>query len=313
MYKGKKLIACSPVGRKSSMQCLFKHVLNNRYILDEFHLWVNTVNEEDLKYINEFADAHPNFVQLKYGCEKLDPEQMGKSYNVKRFYNYCVEPDTFYFKIDDDIIFIEDGTFEKLSQYKLDNPNTFLTFPFIINNPWCTHYLRINGHIDIPECPVCSYSWKIDIDNARDLIKTSPSVMSDNIYEPKLEDFIPEDRVISWLYCFDPSIAYNLLNSFYNKIIQNKLSDWNIDNIILDNYETVCINFVMWAGEDFANFGGDVKSVGDEPWLSTFYPCKFNLKNAIVGNTRVAHYAFWPQRTQLNTTDIIEKYKTLLE
>ena len=95
MYKGKKLIACSPVGRKSSMQCLFKYMLNNQHILDEYHLWVNTVNEEDLEYINKFAKENSDFVHLKYGCEALDPEQMGRSHNVKRFYNYCVEPNTF--------------------------------------------------------------------------------------------------------------------------------------------------------------------------------------------------------------------------
>ena len=311
MYKGKKLIACSPVGRKSSMKCLFKHILNNRHILDEFHLWVNTVNEEDLEYINNFSKQYPDFVHLKYGCEELDPEQMGKSHNVKRFYNYCVEPDTFYFKIDDDVIFIEDGTFEKLSQYKLDHPKTFLTFPTIINNPWCTHFLRIFGIIDIPECPVCTYTWNSDFEKCKELIKSSSSVMSDNLYEPKLEDFIPEDRVISKLYCFDPIIAYNLLNEFHKKIVENNLSDLDIQNIVLENYETVCINFVMWSGEDFSKFGGDVKSVGDEPWLATFYPCKFNLKNAIVGNTRVAHYAFWPQRPHLNTTDILEKYEAI--
>lgn len=311
MYKGKKLIACSPVGRKSSMKCLFKHILNNRHVLDEFHLWVNTINEEDLEYINKFADQYSDFVHLKYGCDELDPEQMGKSHNVKRFYNYCVEPDTFYFKIDDDIIFIEDGTFEKLSQYKLDNPKIFLTFPTIVNNPWCTHFLRINNHIDVPECSVCSHSWNIDLENAKDAIKNSSSIMSDNLYEPKLEDFIPEDRVISRLYCFDPSIAYYLLDSFYTKIVKNEIKDWDIGNIVLDNYETVCINFVMWSGEDFAKFNGDVKSVGDEPWLATFYPCKFDLKNAMVGNTRVAHYAFWPQRPHLNTTNILEKYASI--
>jgi hypothetical protein len=311
MYKGKKLIACSPVGRKSSMQCLFKYMLKNQYILDEYHLWVNTVNEEDLEYINKFAKEHSDFVHLKYGCEALDPEQMGKSHNVKRFYNYCVEPNTFYFKIDDDVIFIEDGTFEKLSQYKLDNPETFLTFPLIINNPWCNHFLRASGTMDIPECTGTMHYWKFDFENAKGLIKSSPSVMSDNLEEPKLVDFIPEHRVISQLYCYDGSFAYSILNQSYKKIIDNKLSDLDIENITLENCESVCINFVMWSGEDFAKFNGNVKCLDDEPWLTTYYPCKFDLKNAIVGNTRAVHYAYWPQREYLNTTDIIEKYASI--
>jgi len=45
--------------------------------------------------------------------------------------------------------------------------------------------------------------------------------------------------------------------------------------------------------------------------LSLFYPLKYDLKNAIVGNTRVVHYAYWPQREYLNDTDILNKYEKL--
>lgn len=312
MYKGKKLIACSPVGRKSSMECLFKYILKNRHVLDEFHLWVNTVNKEDLEYINQFAKDYPDFVHLKYGNgEVIKDEYIGTSFGVKRFYNYCVDPNTFYFKIDDDVIFIEDGTFEKLSQYKLDNPETFLIFPIIINNPWCNHFLRENKVIDIPECVGTMRHWKSDFEIVKESIKRSSSIMSDDLYEPKLEDFIPSDRVISQLYCYDGDFAYNILDQFYKIIINNELTDLNIKNIILKNYESVCINFVMWDGEDFDKFDGNVKCFGDEAWLTTFYPCKFDLKNVIVGNTRVAHYAFWPQRPYLNTTNILEKYASI--
>ena len=152
MYRDKKIIACSPVGRRESMKCLFKQILKNRHVIDEYHLWVNTDVKEDLDFIHEYAKQNPDFVRLKHGCDPLDPEQMGKSHNVKRFYNYCVEPNTFYFKIDDDIIFIEDGTFEKMIQYKVDNPKTFLVYPIIMNNSWCTHFLRKNKQL-IPECP----------------------------------------------------------------------------------------------------------------------------------------------------------------
>lgn len=311
MYKGKKLVACSPVGRKSSMRTLFKHILNNRHILDEFHLWVNTHNQEDLEYINQFANQYSNFVKLKYGYGEVIDKYVGTSYGVRRFYNHCVDPNTFYFKIDDDVIFIENGIFEKLAQYKIDNPETFLTFPLIINNPWCNHFLRLFGKMDIPECTGTMQYWASDFENCKHLIKSSSSVMSDNLYEPKLEDFIPSDRVISRLYCYDGNFAYDILNKFYQKIVENKLTDLNIENIILENCESVCINFVMWDGKDFAKFNGDVKCYGDEPWLTTYYPCKFDLKNAIVGNTRAVHYAYWSQREYLNTTDILEKYASI--
>lgn len=310
MYKNKKIVVCSPVGRKASMKCLFKEIIKHKDIIDEYHLWVNTSVDEDLDYINNFAEENSDFVQLKYGCEELDPTQMGKAHNVKRFYNYCIEPNTFYFKVDDDIIFLENNIFEVLSQYKINNPETFLVYPMIINNYWCTHFLRKYDAIDVPECRVCDGSWYTDFENARETMKNCPGTMSDNLDEPKPRDYIPEDRIMSPLYWYDPQFAYQILNNTYEYIVKNKLSDLDIPNIDLD-YEPVSINFVMWSGEDFAKFDGNVKSVDDEPWLSMFYPLKFDLKNVVVGNTRAVHYAYWPQRNYLDTTDILSKYEKL--
>lgn len=311
MYKGKKIIVCSPVGRKSSMKCLFKEILKHRHIIDEYHLWVNTDVSEDLEYINQFENEYQDFVKLKYGCDELDPKQMGRAHNVKRFYNYCIEPNTFYFKVDDDIIYLEKNIFEKLSQYKLDNPDTFLVYPLIINNYWCTHFLRKYDAIDVPECFVCDKTWYSDFENAREFMKDCSGTMSNNLDEPKPRDFIPEDRIMSPLYWKDPYFAYQILDNTHHYIVEDKLSDLDIPNIILDHYEPVSINFVMWSGEDFAKFDGNVRSVDDEPWLSLFYPLKYDLKNAIVGDTRAVHYSYWPQRQYLDNTDILSKYEKL--
>jgi hypothetical protein len=310
MYKNKKIVVCSPVGRRESMRCLFKQILRKGDIIDEYHLWVNTNVIEDLNYINEFAKQNSDFVHLKYGCDPLDPNQMGRAHNVKRFYNYCTEPDTLYFKVDDDIIFIEDNTFEVLAQYKIDNPDKFLIYPVIINNYWCTHFLRKYDAIDVPKCSVCDETWYVDFENARDLIKNCSGTMSDNLDEPKPKDYIPENRILSPLYWGNPQFAYQILNNTYDYIVDKKLTLLDIPNIELD-YEPVSINFVMWSGEDFSKFNGDVKSVDDEPWMSMFYPLKHDLKNAVVGNTRAVHYAYWPQRDYLNQTDILDKYEKL--
>lgn len=307
MYKGKRLIACSPVGRKETMELLFKNMLKFKDIVDEYHLWVNTDVEEDLEYINNFHQGNTNYVKLKYGCERLDPTQMGRADNVKRFYNYCVDPDTFYFKIDDDIIYIEDGIFEKMAQYKLDNMDTFLTYPVIMNNYWCTHFLRKYDAIDVPECKICDKTWYEVFESVRNRIRDTEQTMSDNIQEPKTRDFIPEHQFFSPLYWRDSAFAYELLRNTYEYIENGILNKLDIPNIELD-YEPISIQFIMWSGEDFAKFNGDVKSVGDEPWLSMFYPMKYDLKNALVGNTRVVHYAYWPQRNVLNKTNILKLY-----
>lgn len=310
MYKNKKIVVVSPVGRKESMGHLFRQVLSQRHVVDEHHLWVNTTVTEDLDFINEHASNYPEFVKLKYGCDKLDPTQMGRAENVKRFYNYCTENDTLYFKADDDIIYIEPGTFEKMAQFKIDNPETFLTFPTIINNHWCTHFLRKSGKIELPTCNTCENDWYTEFAKVREQIINSASVMSDDINEPKPRDFGLDKVALSELYWGNPMLAYSLLSGFRNFIAMNRVSELDFQNVNLD-YEPVSINFVMWSGEDFAKFDGNVRSVGDEMWLNLFYPLQHNLKTILLGNTRVVHYAYYTQREYLNNTDVLDLYGDL--
>ncbi len=306
MYKNKKIIACSPVGRKKSLECLFKAILKNKHIIDEYHLWINTVVEEDLEYIKKFHKENIDFVKLKYHKNKkgFDPN------NITEFYKYCTKKDTFYFKIDDDIIFIEDGTFEKLAQYKLDNPETFLTYPTIINNYWCTHFLRKHGALMIPECFICNTLWYEIFNKINPLIRLSDKIMSDNLDEPKLTDFISENYFFSILYWRDPQFAYTLLGKTYEYITGDGLKQLDIPNIMLE-YEPVSTNFVMWSGEDFLEFNGQVKSIEDSTWLSLFYPIKYGLTNSIVGNTRVVHYSYSTQKSLLDKTKMLDYYKKL--
>lgn len=307
MYKNKKIIVVSPVGRKESLRSLFKNIVQNNHIVDEHHLWVNTNVQSDLNFINEYANKYPNFVKLKYGCSQLDPNQMTRADNVKHFYNYCTEKDTLYYKMDDDIIYIEPGMFEKMAQYKIDNPDTFLIYPTIINNGWCTYFLKKNNVLNVPMCSICDVEWYKEFNKHRENVKNSPMIMSDNVNEPKVKDLLPEHIFSSPLYWGNPKFAEWLLNYVYDLIKDKKLSSLDIKNINLD-YEPISINCIMWSGENFAEFNGDVKCVGDEPWLAVFYPLQHNKQNVMLGDIRCVHYAFYPQREYLNTTNILGKY-----
>lgn len=308
MYKGKKIVVCTPVGRKRSMKCLFKNILKFKGLVDEHQLWMNTRNKEDIDYINSYYNENKDFVTLKDGFTKLVESNMAMGDNVKHFYNYCIEPDTFYFKMDDDIILIESGMFEKLADYKLNHPETFLVYPVIINNSWCTHFLKKAGHFDIPSCYTCETKWPNAIKNSYDVIKNSPKVMSNNYAEGKPRDFMPEDVFLSQLYWGYPKLAEYIINTYKYHYKHNQTNVLDIDNIVLHDYEPVSINCIMFSGEDFNKFNGDVKCEGDEPWLTTFYPIQANVKNAIVGDARCVHYAYYSQREYLDTTSILEEY-----
>lgn len=308
MYKGKKIIVTSPVGRTRSLKSLFKNIYRNRHIVDEHHLWINTDVKDDLDFINFYASNNLDFVKLKYGCTQLDKKQLTKANNVKHFYNYCVEKDTFYFKIDDDIIYIEPQMFEKLAQYKLDHPDTFLTYPTILNNHWCTHFLRLHNKITVPICNVCNTDWYNEYNRVKQNIAVSEKVMSLNYNEGQVKDFMNEYVFLSPLYWKDPVFAEKYLRSSLDLIKSQSLSSLSFDSICLDHHEPISINCVMFGGDDFAEFNGDVRCFGDEPWLTTFYPLHVNKKNALVGDTRCVHYAYYPQRSYLDTTNILEEY-----
>ena len=308
MYKEKKIIVVSPVGRTRSLKSLFKSIDKHRHVVDEYHLWVNTNVKEDLDFINSYASNNLNFVKLKYGCTELDKTQFTKADNVKHFYNYCVEKDTFYFKIDDDIVYIEPGMFEKLAQYKLDHPETFLVYPTILNNHWCTHFLRKKNKIDVPVCNQCDVNWYNEYNRVKNTIINSEKVMSLNYHEGKPKDFMNESVFLSPLYWNDASFAEKLLKMSLNYIKTNTLSLLSFESIQLTSHEPVSINCIMFSGDDFEKFNGNVRCFCDEPWLTTFYPLQSNKTNVIVGDTRCVHYAYYPQRDHLNSTNLLEEY-----
>ena len=55
MNKKHKIVALTPVGRKKYMEVLFPQILKQRDFVDEYHLWVNTKNPEDLAYLNQLG------------------------------------------------------------------------------------------------------------------------------------------------------------------------------------------------------------------------------------------------------------------
>ena len=115
---------------------------------------------------------------------------------------------------------------------------------------------------------------------------------------------------------YDPNIAPNAVaivqarrEAKFNE--NKKEEDLFIQNWILHLYERVSINVISWRGDEFAKFGGNVGR-DEELWLSSEYPSQINRPNKIIGDTLFIHYAFFPQRSHLEETDILEKYKSIV-
>ena len=67
------------------------------------------------------------------------------------FYKKCVEPNTIYFKLDDDVVWMEPGLIEKMVQFRIENPHYFLVSPLVINNSLSTYLLQIAGKIQLDQ------------------------------------------------------------------------------------------------------------------------------------------------------------------
>jgi len=171
--------------------------------------------------------------------------------------------------------------------------------------------MKESGILDIPKSEVHSERWIYYLNQVKDQLQVLDQTMSDDLEEPRLAKFIPEQSILCPIYWRDTTFAYNLLNLFQELYKEGRIDELKIPNVVLENYESVSINVCCWRGTDFKPFGGDFKSSEDESWITTFYPIYAGRKNAIVGDTIAAHYSYYVQRPDLNQTDILDKYYKL--
>lgn len=114
------------------MEILFQHLLRQKDSFDEYHIWQNTENSDDIQFFNQLALQHP-WVKV------IRPHwPVAGSSSIRPFFTNCCERDTVYVRFDDDIVFVEDGLIDALVDFRLDNPDYSLVFPNIINNALCS-------------------------------------------------------------------------------------------------------------------------------------------------------------------------------
>jgi hypothetical protein len=85
MINNKKIIVVTPAGRKRYMEPLLKYILREKDIIDEYRIWVNTGNKEDIEYFYSLKKEYPDFITLD---ERFTEEpDCGHNYNIHRFFD----------------------------------------------------------------------------------------------------------------------------------------------------------------------------------------------------------------------------------
>jgi hypothetical protein len=263
MYKNYKVVVNTASGRRRYMQYLIPYVVASKCV-DRYDIWINTHNGADIEFFKQIADKYP-VVNLVWQPDGV----VNGNASINAFYKACVEPDTIYFKLDDDIIWMEPDLIENMVKFRIDNPEFFLVSPLVINNSLSTYLLQIEGKL-------------------------------------KLDRYYNADSSHSVLWR-SGHFAYELHAWFINNYLKTgRWSELHSGRKLM-GMTRFSINSILWFGDEMAKFSGIVPG-DDEEFMSCIYPTKRGMANAWNGDAIVAHFAFFTQREQLDKENILDKY-----
>ncbi len=272
MFNNYKIIVIVPAGRKKYMELELIYILKNQHIIDEYRIYVNTKNSSDKEWFEALKHENSDFITLNNSL--LSNSNLGNNKAVNEIYKYCVEENTIYIKLDDDIVWIENDFFEELINFRIENPDPLIVFPNIINNSIIDYIHQSQGCLDNME--IVSYNC-----------------------------LCPE----GWA---NPKVAEKKHRKFIESVKNNDIQKYKFETHIPPSYERVSINCICWFGKEFKKFSGRIDNGNDEQWLSSDKPKTLGVPIYISGKKICVHYSFHPQREYLDKTNILEEYFSLV-
>lgn len=135
MYRNYKIVVNTAAGRRRYMQYLVPFIVSSG-IVDRYDIWINTHNGADIEFFKRLAEKYP-VINLVW---QPDGVVCGNQ-TINAFYRQCVEDNTIYFKMDDDIVWMEPDAIKEMVDFRIDNPQYFLVSPLVINNSLSTYLL----------------------------------------------------------------------------------------------------------------------------------------------------------------------------
>ncbi|KAL7748261.1 hypothetical protein RI367_006220 [Sorochytrium milnesiophthora] len=296
-----KLSAIVFYGRKASMRILHsyleRNLESNGGLLSEVIFVVNTDNHDDLRFLELLLTLQPAFYR-KLVVKPVDNMDFSVHYD-------WMERDKLYVKIDDDVVFVEDGTIEALLQEKLRDRYLFVSAN-IVNHPLLSMF-----HQTL--VPFVEY----------EPYRTDPRSMEDNTIvlrpwrrrpsgAPPPTDFHPPfwDSDCTWGSWRCAAIVHRNL---FDRVRSNTMSLFGYD---VHDFHTPdmnarwSINFFILNSTDIL---GKITEADDERIIAVELSKQTGKHSASVGtNAAAAHYAYNSQRVNLDKyTNIIDEYMEL--
>ena len=263
MYRGYKIIANTAAGRRRYMQYLVPFVIASD-VIDRYDIWINTHNGADIEFFKQLAEKFQK-INLVW---QPDGVVNGIS-SINAFYKDCIDEDAIYFKLDDDIPWMEPDAIRKMVDFRIDNPDYFLVSPLVINNAASTYLLQLED--------------KIKFDKYYNSVCVHPVFSLNGEFCAQLHEWFLDNYLIpgKWesLYVGKHPIALARFS----------------------------INAILWFGRDLKKIDGIIPG-DDEEFLSCIYPACLGKANCYNGDAIIAHFAFYTQREILDKKDILSRY-----
>ena len=237
-------------------------------VVDRYDIWVNTHNGADIEFFRKLSEAFP-VINLVWQPDGV----VNGIASINAFYRSCVEERTIYFKLDDDIVWMEPDLIKKMLDFRIDYPDYFLVSPLVINNSLTTYLLQIEDKLTLDR--YCNA-------NASHTILWHSGKFAASLHKWFIENYLKKNQ--------------------WQKLYMGK------KEMSMTRFS---INSVLWFGDEMRSFAGIVPG-DDEEFLSCIYPSLKGKSNAWNGNDILAHFAFFPQREELDSQGILEKYAAIL-
>ncbi|NPD90946.1 hypothetical protein [Xylanibacter muris] len=267
MYGNYKVVCNTAAGRRRYMQYLIPQIISSD-IVDRYDIWVNTMNIRDIEFFRMLAKKYDK-INLVWQPDGI----IDGNNSINAFYKFCMDDDTVYIKLDDDIVWIEPNFFESIVRFRIDNPQYFLVSPLVINNQKSTYVLQCLNKLNTRRYqradPFSKIFWKSD----KFALELHEWFIGNYLKTGKYEE----------LHC-------------------------GVRPMGLTRFS---INSIVWFGSQMKRFGG-VVSGDDEEFLSSIKPTELGMSNCLYCDTIVAHFAFFPQRKLLDKGNILERYGEIL-
>lgn len=140
-----KIVIVIPGGTFPEVEILCNHLKHEVNYFDECELWLNTTDKHN---IDKMIQMEKKFGFIK--CVERSFETFYGIEGIKKFVNLRCKEDCLYIRLDNDIVFIENGAIKKLVDLRLQS-DCFMVFGNIVNNPFSYHmYQKLGLLKDMP-------------------------------------------------------------------------------------------------------------------------------------------------------------------